>query len=208
MVFTHRLSAYNRNRKWITFQKVIKPSPSNTILDVGFSDREYSPVDNYLEKHYPHLDKITALGIDEPKEFLIRYPKVKVIQYAGSEFPFTDKEFDICWSNAVIEHVGDQEKQVLFLKEVKRVSKIAFISTPNKSFPIELHTRTPFLHFLPKQTFDKYLKMVGKSWATGDYMNLLTKNHLRSLIHRAGIEDHKIISNKLLGFTLDFVIIF
>lgn len=188
--------------------KEIDPSRSRKILDVGYSDHEYSPVDNYLEKHYPYPEMITALGIDKPKEFPIRYPKVRTIHYAGSEFPFTDNEFDVCWSNAVIEHVGDHKKQVFFLKEIRRVSKIAFITTPNKNFPVEPHTRTPLLHFLPKQTFDKYLKMVGKSWATEDYMNLLTKNNLRELLHQAGIEDFRIITNKLFGFSLDFVVIF
>lgn len=188
------------------FSDLIKPNQQTTILDVGFSEREYSETDNFLEKNYAHQKNITALGIDQPTEFSKRYPKVKAIQYDGRKFPFSDQAFDLCWSNAVLEHVGSRERQRLFLAEIKRAAKRAFITTPNKLFPIEVHTRTPLLHWLPKKWFDKYLRLVRKDWATGDYMNLLTLNDLKTLLRDAGINDYKIIKNKFLFFTLDFVV--
>ncbi len=95
------------------------------------------------------------------------------------------------------------------MKEIKRVSRKAFITTPNRNFPIEVHTRTPFLHmFLPRHVFHKYLSMTGKGWAAGDYMNLLSHEDLTKMLGEAGIENYKIIKNKLFFFTLDFVIIF
>lgn len=151
---------------------------------------------------------ITALGIDTPKEFPLRYPSAKVVQYEGSEFPFSNQEFDICWSNAVIEHVGNTERQVLFIKEIKRVSRKAFITTPNKHFPVELHTRTPLLHYLPKTWFDKYLRLIGKTWASGDYMNLLSKSDLLKLLEKADIMEYRIIANYFFGFPIDYIIIF
>jgi len=108
----------------------------------------------------------------------------------------------------VIEHVGDFERQVLFLKEINRVARNVFITTPNKLFPIEVHTRTPFLHFLPKKMFDKYLHFVGKSWAADDYMFLLSLKDINKLLHHAGIDNYNIKKNKLLGFVMDFVIMF
>lgn len=83
---------------------------------------------------------LTALGVNAPKVFKERYPKVKAFQYDGNAFPFGDKEFDVCWSNAVIEHVGNIDKQQFFLSEVKRVAPKAFLTTPNRLFPIEVHT--------------------------------------------------------------------
>lgn len=177
-------------------------------MDVGFSEKEYSVTDNFLEKNYPYLDKVTALSVDEARNFKKLYPQVKVVTYDGKKFPFSDGAFDICWSNAVIEHVGDKEKQVLFLKEIYRVGKRAFITTPNRFFPVEIHTRVPVLHcFLPKKWFDVFLTLIGKKWATGDYMNLLSLNELKHLLLEAGVKDYKIIKNRLLFFTLDFVII-
>ena len=41
-------------------------------------------------------------------------------------------------------------------REVKRVSRGAFMTTPNRLFPVDLHTRTPLLHYLLKSVFDQY----------------------------------------------------
>ena len=114
----------------------------------------------------------------------------------------------MCWSNAVIEHVGSRNDQLYYLMEIKRVSNRAFLTTPNKYFPIEVHTRTPFLHFLPKDLFDRYLCLIAKKWATGSYMNLLGKTDLCNLLELAKIEQYMIHENRLFGFTLDFVVMF
>ena len=191
-----------------SFINKVCPDKDMRILDVGFSDNEYSPTDNFIEKHYPYPQNLTALGIDTPQYFKKRYPKVNVVQYDGTFFPFKDKVFDYCWSNAVIEHVGGFDKQLFFLNEICRVSKKAFITTPNKFFPIELHTRTPILHYLPKNLFDGYLSLAGKKWASGNYMHLLSAKNIKSLLRESAVADYKIYNNKLLGFTLDFVVIF
>ena len=208
MSIAHLVSGYNRRRKWAIFKRDINPKREDRILDVGFSNKEYSPNDNFIEKNYQYPEMLTALGIEPSDEFSERYPAVCVIQYGGEEFPFADNEFDICWSNAVIEHVGDESKQLNFLKEIRRVGRRAFVTTPNKYFPIEPHTRTPLLHFLPKPVFDFYLRLIGKKWATGDYMKLLSVGDMEKLLKSAGITDYKIIKNRLFGFTLDFVVIF
>jgi len=208
MSIANKVSGFNRQRKWDFFLQEFPPYSNTKILDVGYADPEYSPNDNFIEKYYPFPERLTALGLDEPNAFTKRYPKVRAIQYAGDVFPFSDKQFDICWSNAVLEHVGDSVKQLGFIKEVKRVSHRAFITTPNRYFPIEPHTRTPLLHHLPKKYFEAYLTLVGKKWATGEYMHLLGIKEICALLRAADIQKYKIIRNKLFGFTLDFVMIF
>lgn len=208
MSFAYKISGWNRRRKWQLFLNTIQPTAETSILDCGFSDREFSETDNFLEKNYRYPEQITALSTDESKEFSVRYPHIKNIVYDGKIFPFSDQSFDVCWSNAVLEHVGNQERQILFLKEIKRVAKVAFITTPNRYFPIEVHTHIPLLHFLPKKVFDRYLNLTGNAWAAGDYMHLLSLRDLRRLLHAAGIYQYTIIKNRLLFFVLDFVIIF
>ena len=208
MSFAHKISSYNRKRKWDLFLKEIEPKQFMRVLDVGFSENEYSSTDNYIEKHYPFPEMLTALGVNVPIAFKTRYPKVTAVHYSGDVFPFEDKAFDVLWSNAVIEHVGDHNKQIAFIKEIERTSKKAFITTPNRFFPIEVHTRTPLLHYLPKNVFDNYLEVIGKRWAAGEYMHLLSYNQIGTLFADAGVSEYKIISNRLAGFVLDYVVVF
>ena len=231
MSFAYKVSGWNRKRKWESFIREIQPTAENNILDIGFSEEEYSDTDNFLEKHYPHTEKITALCLETPEAFLHarknadfqvpesaiavkkkqaskRYPQLEIVTYNGKTFPISNKEFDICWSNAVLEHVGDVEEQICFLKEIKRVAKRGFITTPNRYFPIEVHTRIPLLHFLPKKVFDRFLHFIGKAWAADEYMYLLSLSDLCKRLKAAGITKYKIIKNRLLFFTLDFVVVF
>ena len=207
MNLVQRISVFNRDRKWRTFLNTIRPGADTTVLDVGFVDRETSPFANYIERHYPWPENLTALGLDEPDNFLRLYPKVKAVRYDGRIFPFATRSFDVVWSNAVIEHVGGFDRQLLFLKEMLRVGKRIFFSTPNRGFPVELHTRMPFIHWLPKPTCDRILHGIGKGSAAGDYMHLLTQSDLRRLLSRAGATDSTIIPNRLLGWTMDFVVV-
>jgi SAM-dependent methyltransferase len=202
------VSNFNRRRKWKSFLELIDPAPGMRVLDVGYADYEFSETDNFIEKHYPYPAMLTALTIEHPVNFESRYPQAKCVQYDGRRFPFRNSSFDVCWSNAVIEHVGDRNDQLMFLKEIKRVARRAMITTPNRYFPIEVHTRTPFLHLLPRRMFDSYLRSVGKQWATGSYMNLLSLAEIKALLREAGIVDPTIIKNRLMGFSLDFVIVF
>lgn len=206
MSLAHKISAWNRKRKYALFLELLAPTHDTKVLDVGYANVEHSPSDNYLEKHYPHPENLTALGITPPTQFLETYPRVKAVQYDGKRFPFEDNSFDICWTNAVIEHVGDAGAQRLFLQEIKRVAKRAFITTPHRFFPIEVHTRTPLLHYLPKPWFDTYLQWVGKSWAAGSYMRLLSIPEMRRLLAAADISSFTIHKNRLLGFTVDFIV--
>jgi ubiquinone/menaquinone biosynthesis C-methylase UbiE len=52
----------------------------------------------------------------------VLFPGKRFVQYAGGRFPFSNKTFDWVFSNAVIEHVGDENAQLLFLNEMMRVA--------------------------------------------------------------------------------------
>lgn len=204
-----KFSNRNRQKKFEYFLNYFKPTAKTSILDVGASEKEYQKNGNILEKRYPYQEKITVLGVDEYKELIERYPRIKVMQYDGqSEFPFQDKEFDICWSNAVLEHVGGRTAQIAFLKEINRVSNRGFITTPNRFFPLELHTKAFLLHYLPKKYFDNILLIWGKKWATGSYMHLLSLSQLRLILDESGISNYKIKKNSFMGFVVEFIVVF
>ena len=62
---------------------------------------------------------------------------------------FNDNEFDVVFSNSVIEHVGDYQEQRKMADEIQRVGKRYFVQTPNRYFPIEPHFLFPGFQFLP-----------------------------------------------------------
>ena len=207
MKISYKISKYNRSRKYNYFLKKINPSASDKILDVGFANNNYAEGINYLEKNYPYRKNITALGIGDDSNFKRLFPDVATVLYDGNIFPFSDKSFNIGWSNAVVEHVGDRERQVLFVKELLRTCDVVFFTTPNKLFPFDLHTKLPIIHWFPKKYFDKMLHLFGKSWAAGNYMRLLTKRQIVSICKEAGAASISVKRNWFLGFTMDFSII-
>jgi hypothetical protein len=62
---------------------------------------------------------------------------------------FSDKQFDVVYSNSVIEHLYSKEAQRKMASEVRRVGRNYFVQTPNFYFPMEPHWVFPFFQFLP-----------------------------------------------------------
>lgn len=91
-----KISKWNRNRKYKYFESKIGFTAETTILDVGFMNAGFNnATTNYLEKHYPYPQNITALGIDGKDAFCRNFPLVRAVLYDGVDFPFEDKSFDI-----------------------------------------------------------------------------------------------------------------
>lgn len=203
----HKLMLDSRSSKLNLFLDQVCKSDDDTVLDVGAADIEYSPFDNFLEKNYPYPNKITALSIFPLVHFTKRYPDVSTVVFSGGAFPFDDNSFDVVHSNAVIEHVGGRELQVNFVKELSRVGKRFFFTTPAKHFLVETHTNVPIFHLLPKRLFDGILRIIGKGWATGDYMNLLSKHDIEVILRLAGVPKFRIITNRMFGLPLHYIVV-
>jgi 2-polyprenyl-3-methyl-5-hydroxy-6-metoxy-1,4-benzoquinol methylase len=122
-------------------------------------------------------------SVEEASHLEQVFPGAKFVQNApGSAFPFQDKEFDILFCSAVLEHVGPDADQRFFVSECLRVANKVFLTTPNKNFPIEFHTFLPFLHYLPQRVHQKALHLLGMDfYAKTENLNLLTRKKLRSM---------------------------
>lgn len=76
-----------------------------------------------------------------------------------------DGEFDLAFSNSVIEHVGDLERQRMMADEVARVAGAYWVQTPNYFFPVEPHFLMPAWHWLPERSRVAILRRRGVGWA-------------------------------------------
>jgi ubiquinone/menaquinone biosynthesis C-methylase UbiE len=81
------------------------------------------------------------------------------------QIPFSDRYFDIVFSNSLIEHVGDFAAQTQVAREIYRVGQSYWIQTPYKHFPIEPHYNFPFYQYLPQLLRKVVHDTWGFSWS-------------------------------------------
>ena len=184
--FSERLMISARDRIFSDFMSCMSPSPDHRILDVGVSDVVNDGA-NVLERSYPYQENITACGLGDAPEFRAAFPKVNYRRIEpNTSLPFDATSFDIATSNAVLEHVGSFEKQVLFVGELCRVARRVFITVPNKFFPVEHHTALPLAHYQP-HTFKMACRLTGQDdWANDENLILMTRKRLRRIAARLG----------------------
>ena len=147
-------SRRSRERKLRSFLELMAPGPETSVLDVGVSDSGLAGrygTDNFLEAAYPWPERITAVGVTGLDRFAEAFPRVRCVVADGRALPFAEREFDVGFSNAVVEHVGGRADQLAFVHELCRVSKRVFVTTPNRLYPLEVHTLLPVVHWLPRR---------------------------------------------------------
>lgn len=178
-----------------------------TILDVGVSSETGTgmPARNYFLKNFKYDSKYyTGLGVQDLSEMGNLFPGKRFVQYEGGKFPFEDNEFDWIFSNAVIEHVGNDEAQLLFINEMLRVAKNVFFTTPNKYFPIEAHTNIFFLHW-NNSIFYRWCRRY-KKWVTRDNLYLLSGRRLRKLMDLSNATSYEVRKNHLLSLVMTYTV--
>ena len=184
------------------FMREMAPDGDSTILDVGVTDDDSYALDNCLEALYPWKDRITAAGLEDASHLERLYPGMRFVRITPGPLPFADQSFDFVHSSAVIEHVGSRQNQAAFLAELWRVARRGvFLTTPNRWFPIEVHTVLPLIHWLPPKMFRAALKAVGKDfYATEENLNLLSEADLMRLAAQGGLTNKQVLSVGMFGW--------
>ena len=122
------------------FEKAFPPQPNWKVLDLGVDGSSEQAYLHFFEFNYPYKENITAAGLEDPALFNTIYPKIEYVKLRrGEPLPFPDASFDMVFCNAVVEHVGNRVRQEEFLNEIFRVGKNAFVTTPNRWYPVEQH---------------------------------------------------------------------
>ena len=135
------------------------------VTDAAFGDPHGHGSDNFFEAFYPWPGQITAVGVAELPRFRAAFPEVRFVVADGRALPFAEGEFDVALSNAVLEHLGGPEDQRAFVHELCRVGERVFVSTPNRWFPVEVHTLLPFVHWLPHPLAERTFRALRRPGA-------------------------------------------
>lgn len=90
--------------------------------------------------------------------------------YDGTALPFGDQRIDLIFSDQVIEHIRPNVLQSFYSEErrVLRPGGAAFHRVPHRLAPYDSHTRTWFLHYLPRALWLRLLRLIGRSSVTAE----------------------------------------
>ncbi|MGE3841791.1 MAG: methyltransferase domain-containing protein [Vicinamibacterales bacterium] len=190
-----------QKRLYDRFAATFPPCQDWRVLDVGTNGSMTEARDYFLHYHYPYPERITAAGLEPPDTFRRVFPGCEYVQVRrGQPLPFADQSFDLVFSNAVIEHVGSRTDQQAFVLELARVGKRAFMTTPNRWHPIEFHTATPLIHYLPTPAYRRIYRALGFDFfSREENLNLLDDSTLRSLLPASVRGRTEIAAHRFLG---------
>lgn len=140
-----RASTGMRRRRFGFFRQLVRDLPRPIrILDVGGTESFWCEVD-FASPSDVH---VTILNLEMPQLTLANAAGMKGDARALPQI--ADRQFDIAFSNSVIEHVGDYADQCAMAAEMQRVGQRYFVQTPNRHFPLEPHFMVPGYQYLPE----------------------------------------------------------
>ena len=120
------------------------------------------------------------------ERFLARPNTVAYVVGDAKTMPFRDREFDVAFSNSLIEHVPVASREQV-AREIRRVADRYFVQTPNRWFPIEPHYMLPLFQFLPRRLRHYYDRRFHD-----EQIDLLTPRELRGLFPDAAIHGERV----------------
>lgn len=146
-----------RQRRMARFISALGITPETKVIDLGGTPSLWIP----LGKAMPRVTIVnlpTSQFLDDTsRDRRFRFIAADATNLAGV---VRDQEYDVAFSNSVIEHVGEKIKRTAFASEVKRIAPKHWIQTPCPYFPIEVHTSVPLYWYLPKP----FLRFLRSRW--------------------------------------------
>jgi hypothetical protein len=194
-----------RRKRFALFVELLGRVPGDIrVLDVGGTP-EFWRIMGFEDRHV-HVTLMNRSTLD-----CGRGPMRSIVGDARDMSGLRDQEFDVVFSNSVIEHVGSFADQAAMASEVRRVGRRYFIQTPNKYFPIEPHFLVPGFQFLPlgirarlhaRRDLGWWKKAVSYEAALAEVstIRLLTEREFRKLFPEA-----RVFKERLYGLTKSFI---
>jgi len=202
-----KYSGNARKKRAAIFHSHFTIGDQTKVLDLGGHDGEY----------------IMTMGIDKKNIYVADFDKVALAKAQKSglniveldesgRIPCARNDYDIIFSNSVIEHVtvdkddmynyktnkmfreAAWQRQKLFAEQIIEKSDKYYVQTPYKYFIIESHSWLPvIIVLLPRKWQMGVINFFNKFWPkqTSPDWNLLTENDMRKLFPGARIVKEK-----------------
>jgi SAM-dependent methyltransferase len=158
------------------------PPSADCGLDVGC---QMGDLTDYLNAHTP----LSWEGIDPALIGSERSPHgAQLYSAAADNIPYPDRHFDCLLLANVFEHILPEQRHLSFIEmyRVLRPGSILVGQLPNPYFPIESHSRLPFMGWLPLKMQKKYWHLSQVPWQH-DFFTV-TVRHLRKEAQKVGFE--------------------
>ncbi len=186
-----------RSRRFRLFERLISGLPRPVrIVDLGGTESFW------LQRGWSqHRDvEITIVNIKPQKGASTDWSVVCGDATRLSQF--ADRQFDVAFSNSVIEHLETPQRQAAMASEMKRIAPAMWLQTPNFWFPIEPHFHVPGWQWLPAQARTSILQRRRCGWrgpcpnrdeaaSAVREVRLLTRRSLRRLFPNASIRPER-----------------
>jgi hypothetical protein len=145
-----------RRRRLAFFWDALQVNETTRILDIG------GTLDFW--RNLAVRGKITVLNVGPPPNDAV--PGCEYVQGDARDLSqYGDGEFDVAFSNSVIEHLDSRRDQDAMAINVRRVCQRYFVQTPNRHFIVEPHFVFPCFQFFPPFV----RTMIARYWPYGWY---------------------------------------
>jgi len=170
------------------------------VIDVGGRKCNWTLIDKKPDV------TLTNIEFDSSEDGRFHY-----VHTDRGKLPYADNSFELCYSNSVIEHVGDDKARQAFAAEIRRIAPRYYVQTPNKWFFSDPHTVGAFVHWLPKRWQRRLIRWCTP-WGLIDRpsqaaidallaeIDLLTVAEMRALF-----PDATILKERFLGLTKSII---
>ena len=198
----------NRIKIFNIFENNVPYNQNTKIIDVGTTPilEEH---ENIIFQLYKWKENITGFSnqncnilknIFAPSNFIIGDARNTKLE---------NDSYDISFCSATIEHVGNYNEQKQLINELFRISKEhIFITTPNRNFPLDFHTKLPLLHLLPKKIHRSLLRLLRFEFLSKEEnLNLLNINEIKKILNELNIVNYSIYYNKFLFMRSNIIVI-
>src|SRR5258706_4391626 len=154
------LSSRFRNDRFRKFAAMLHgASRTPSILDVGGTTQFWLRHRDKL----PMNTSVTLLNSDFGE--LPDLPGISYVEGDARDIAmFADEQFDVCFSNSVIEHVGTLDDQLKMALEDRRVARGYFVQTANLYLPLEPHFLVLGWQFAPLSLRTRLLQRRDLGW--------------------------------------------